>query len=150
MHRTRHVYLTVSASIGKATACHLVCLYLVTKRALVADDFAVHTIADDSALSLEGQVLLPLQGGEAPLVGEHDLLPARELILSTAESLDDVRLGVILGADGEEDLSNVHAGYKTEGLAEGATHTGLEPMRRRRRFVSSIRNYEFDGMNLEN
>lgn len=93
---------------------------------LVLDHLGVDTVENDLALALELEVLLPLEGSETPLVGEDDLLPAGELVLGAAEGLDDVGLGVVLGTDREEDLTDLDASDATSGLTEGTTHTSLK------------------------
>lgn len=55
---------------------------------------------------------------EAPLVGDDDVLATRELVLASAESLDDVLQVGLLRADGEDDLSDVDARDQASRLSE--------------------------------
>ena len=51
---------------------------------------------------------------------------AGELVGGTAHGLDGGSAVGVTGADGQEDLADVHTGDETVGLTEGTTHTGLE------------------------
>lgn len=73
-------------------------------------------------------VLLLGEGGEAPFAGDDDVLTSGELVLGTTQSLGDLILESILGADGEEDLVDSDTGAETVGLSVGVTHTGLKPI----------------------
>ena len=64
--------------------------------------------------------------GEAPLLGDDDLLATGELVTSTAESLHDDGGVLLLATDGEDDLANVDTGDSAIGLTPSTTHTGLE------------------------
>ena len=75
---------------------------------------------------LELEVLGLVNVGEAPLLGDDDLLAARELVASTAQSLHDDRSGLLLAADRENDLANVDTGDSAVGLAPSTTHAGLQ------------------------
>lgn len=77
-------------------------------------------------ISLELGVILLVDVGEAPLLGDDDLLAAGELIPSTSEGLDDGTGVVLLGADGEDDLANVDTGDGSVGLAPCTSHAGLQ------------------------
>ncbi len=87
---------------------------------------SVDTIEVDLVLLAKVDVLVKVEGREAPLLRDKDVLATRELELGTAESLESLSLELILGADREEDLVNVHAGDETFGLTVGTTHTSLE------------------------
>lgn len=50
------------------------------------------------------------------------------LELGAAEALNGVGLVVVLDTHRHDGLSNVHTGDLALGLAEGTTHTGLEPI----------------------
>jgi len=80
----------------------------------------------DAASLLEGEVLVAVVVGEAPLAGDNNLLAAGELVLGAAEGLEDVLGDRVLTTDGEENLTNLDAGGKTLGLTKGTTHTGLQ------------------------
>lgn len=55
---------------------------------MVAQELNVGTINQDLALSLLLHVLLAAERREAPVLGDNDLLAARELVLRAAESLE--------------------------------------------------------------
>lgn len=55
---------------------------------MVAEELNVGTVHQDSTGSLLLQVLLAAEGGEAPVLGDDDLLPAGELVLGAAEGLE--------------------------------------------------------------
>jgi len=95
---------------------------------MVVDQAAVSTIGYEASLLAESRVLFTVELGESPLFGDHDLLLSGELEGSTASSLDDVLGHVVLAANGEDDLSNLHTGHDTVGLAKGTTHSSLEPI----------------------
>ena len=59
---------------------------------------------------------------------EAYLLPAGELELGSPEGLDNGVLVLIVGPDGHEGLSDANASDGSLGLAEGASHSSLEPI----------------------
>jgi len=93
---------------------------------VAVEDTDVDTLVDEAVLGLENLVLLTSELGESPLVGNSDVLATRELVAGTTERLADLSLVGVLGADGEDDLTNIDASNETSGLAEGTTHTSLE------------------------
>jgi hypothetical protein len=98
----------------------------VLKRAFRADVLHVGAVVEHALLSLETRVLLPVDVGETPLLGDDDLLTTGELVTSTAESFGDNGRVVVLGADGEDDLTNVDTGDSAVRLTPSTTHTGLK------------------------
>lgn len=54
---------------------------------MVAEELNVSTIVLDTATGLAVEVLLAAERGEAPVLGDNDLLATRELVLRAAESL---------------------------------------------------------------
>ena len=62
-----------------------------------------------------------------PLLGDVDLLVARELDLGPAEGLSHMLLVLQAGVDGHYDFAGVDPGHFTLGLSKGSTHTCLEP-----------------------
>ena len=64
----------------------------------------------------------------SPLLGDVDLLAARELELGPVEGLHPMLLVLQFGADGHYDLANVDPGHCALGLPKGTTHTCLEPI----------------------
>jgi len=99
---------------------------VVLEIALRPDELNICTILHYPLILLELEVLLAVNIGEAPLLGDDDLLATRELVTGTAESLLDDRSIVILATDGHDDLANVHASDGAVGLAPSTTHTGLQ------------------------
>jgi hypothetical protein len=93
-------------------------------------------VLEHTLVGLEGKVLLLVNIGEAPLLGDDDLLATGELVTSTAESLHDDGGVLLLATDGEDDLANVDTGDGAVGLTPSATHTGLETV---------IKEVNFDG-----
>jgi hypothetical protein len=65
-------------------------LHVLLQVAVVGKELDVSTIDLDAASSLLLQVLLTAKRGEAPVLGDNDLLAARELVLGSAESLKSV------------------------------------------------------------
>ena len=64
--------------------------------------------------------------GKSPLLGDVDVLAARELELCPAEGFNHMVLVLQLGVDGHYDLANVDPGHCTLGLSKGTTHACLE------------------------
>lgn len=63
---------------------------------------------------------------ETPLEALEDLLSSGELELAPTDRLDDVGLGRVLPANGEEDLSDGHARGDADGLAVRVSHARRE------------------------
>jgi hypothetical protein len=63
-------------------------LHVGREIAVVGKELDVSTIDLDAASSLLLQVLLAAEGSEAPVLGDDDLLAARELVLGATESLE--------------------------------------------------------------
>ena len=93
---------------------------------MATEELNVGTVLLELALLAELDVLLATDGGETPVLGDDDLLATRELVHGTAESLDSGGTVGVTGADGQDDLADVHTGNGTLGLTEGTTHTGLK------------------------
>lgn len=55
---------------------------------MVGKELDVSTVDLDAASSLLVEVLLAAEGGEAPVLGDNDLLATRELVLGSSESLE--------------------------------------------------------------
>lgn len=62
-------------------------LHVVLQRAVVGQELHVGTVNLDTASSLLLQVLVATEGGEAPVLGDNDLLATGELVLGAAEGL---------------------------------------------------------------
>ena len=113
---------------------------------MVAEELDVGTVDLDAAGSLLLEVLLAAEGGEAPVLGDNDLLATGELVLRTAEGLKgesavwkvicqhfatitlsgSVQLTGVTSAERHQDLADVDTGDSTVGLTPGTTHTGLQ------------------------
>jgi hypothetical protein len=63
-------------------------LHILSQAATVAEELNVSTIDLDATSRLLLQVLLAAEGGEAPVLGDDNLLATGELVLGTAESLE--------------------------------------------------------------
>ena len=93
---------------------------------MATEELDVGTVLAELALLAELDVLLAADRGEAPVLGDDDLLATGELVHGAAEGLDGGGAVRVTGADGQEDLADVDTGDETVGLAESTTHTGLE------------------------
>lgn len=101
-------------------------LHVLLDQTVATQELNVGTILLELALVAELDVVLATDGGEAPVLGDDDLLAAGELVHGTAQSLDGGGAVGVTGADGQDDLADVHTGNGTLGLTEGTTHTSLE------------------------
>lgn len=93
---------------------------------MATEELNVGTVLEELALLAELDVLLAADGSETPVLGDNDLLATGELVLRAAEGLESGSTVGVTGADGQNDLANVHTGDETLGLTEGTTHTGLQ------------------------
>jgi hypothetical protein len=93
---------------------------------VVAEELDVGTVDLDTAGSLAVQVLITTKRGEAPVLGDDDLLATGELVLGAAESLESQATVGVTSADAHDDLTDVDTGNGTVGLAPGTTHTSLQ------------------------
>jgi hypothetical protein len=80
---TRHIHYLrlLGKSLGET-------LHVALERAVLAEELNVGTVHQDSTGGLLLQVLVAAEGGEAPVLGDDDLLPAGELVLGAAEGLE--------------------------------------------------------------
>lgn len=62
--------------------------HVVRENTLVAEELDVGTVNEDAATGLRLQVLLTTERGEAPVLGDDDLLATGELVLGATESLE--------------------------------------------------------------
>ena len=81
--------------------------------------------------------------GKSPLLGDVDLLAARELELGPAEGFNHMFLVLQLGVDGHYDLGTVYSGHCALGLSKGTAHTCLESI------SSSARQHLVDTDDME-
>jgi len=107
--------------VGLREAAHV-----VLNRALVAEELDVGTVDTEVTSLALLHVLLARKRGEAPVLGDDDLLATRELVLATSESLDGSSAVSITSADRQKNLADVHTGDGTVGLTPGTTHTSLQ------------------------
>ncbi|GIL91231.1 hypothetical protein Vretifemale_18915, partial [Volvox reticuliferus] len=113
------------------------------QRALVVNQLNVGTVVDKATLLPVQPVVLTGQVGEAPVVGLDNLLAARELELSAAKRLLRNSAMLVTAADAHEHLADLHACTSACRLAEGTTHTSLEPIR------SSTRKHLVNAQHVE-
>jgi len=100
--------------------------HVVRERAVLGEELDVGTVdADGTGLALL-DVLFPTQRGEAPVLGDDDLLATWELVLCATEGLDGGGTVGVTSSHREEDLADVDTGDSAVGLAESATHSGLQ------------------------
>lgn len=112
-HSTR-LLLPAGESVGNTS---------LAEKTVAALEGDVVALVVQTVSSTELGVLLKKEGGEAPLVGDDNVLATGELVRSAAEGLNDLVLVLHFGADREHDGADVDAGADTEGLTEGVTHT---------------------------
>jgi len=115
---TKHLSLLLE-SLGEAA-------HVVLESTLVAEELNVSTVDPDLALLALLDVLVALERGETPHLGDNDLLATGELVLATHQSLEGGGAVRVTGSDGHEDLADVDTGNETVGLSEGTTHSGLQ------------------------
>merc|ERR1719411_925288 len=113
------------------------------QRSVIGLVLNIDTILDEFAVGPHLLVFLTVPLGEAPLLGDVDLLTTRELELGSPEGLDDRLLMFVVGADGHQGLSNPDASGGTLGFTEGASHSGLKPI------GSGTRQHFVDAENVE-
>merc|ERR1719184_659237 len=88
----------------------------------------VDTVGLEVAVGPHLLVLVAIPLGEAKLLADEDLLPARELELAPPQGLDDLVLELVVAPHGEKDLSNPHPSCGAVSLAISTPHSGLEPI----------------------
>lgn len=131
---------------------------------MVGEELDVSTIDLDATSSLLLEVLLTSEGSEAPVLGDDDLLSARELVLGSSEGLEGNSLACcglvrtcfqwqrltswmvltsITGSDAHEDLANVDTGNSSVGLTPSTSHTSLKSI------GTSARQHLVDTDNVE-
>ncbi|MBW02485.1 E3 ubiquitin-protein ligase-like protein, partial [Eschrichtius robustus] len=84
-------------------------------------------IWDEPLLSRHGFRFICITLSKSPLLGDADVLAAREPELGPAQGLNHVLLVLQLGVDGHDDFANVDSGYCARGLSQGTLCTCLEP-----------------------
>ena len=97
--------------------------------ATIGDVFDSTAVRDEDLLSHFVFKFIGVKLGKAPLLGDMDLLAARELELGSAQGFNHMLFVLNLGADGHDDLADVDSGHRALRLSEGTSHTGLQPVR---------------------
>ena len=113
----------VSGSVG---SCLELSLKVCSKGTMVGDVLDMGTVGYDTAIASCLLVLLTGKLGKPPLVRDDDLLASRELVLAAPQGLNDDGPVGILGADRDEDLSDVDPCNDTVRFTEGTPHTRLQ------------------------
>merc|ERR1719186_868413 len=88
----------------------------------------VDTVGLETAVSPHLGVLVAVPLGEAKLLADEDLLPARELELAPPQGFNDLVLELVVAPDREKDLSNPDPSCGSVGLAISTPHSSLEPI----------------------
>merc|ERR1719370_2695459 len=88
----------------------------------------VDTVGLETAVSPHLGVLVAVPLGEAKLLADEDLLPARELELAPPQGLNNLVLELVVAPHGQKDLSNPHPSCGPVGFAIGTPHSSLEPI----------------------
>jgi len=110
---------------------------------MASQKLSIDTIRQDPALTLELQVVIAVELGEAPFPALNDLLAAWELELGTTEGLSSMDSVVGLAAHRKKDLSNSDTSTDTLWLPESTPHSGLEPI------SPSARKHLVDAQHME-
>jgi len=100
----------------------------VGEATMASEQLSIDTIRQDPPLTLELEVVVAVELGEAPLPALNDLLATRELELGTTESLSSMDSIVGLAAHRKKHLSDSNTGTDTLWLTESTPHSGLEPI----------------------
>ena len=102
--------------------------FVVGERTRIVEDSDHDAVTDKTSFGSERNVLLLVERGEAPLLGDNDELPAREFELATSVCFFDVVFMSFCGTGRDHNLSDLDTGGEALRLAERTTHTGLEPI----------------------
>ena len=100
----------------------------------IRDVFDLTAVRDESLFCHHVLKFIRSELGKS-LLGDVDLLTARELELGPAEGFNHMLLVLKLGADGHYDLANVDPGYCALGLSKGTSYSCLESRLRNSRPV---------------
>ena len=99
----------------------------ICPEATTRDVFEPVSIQDELLFCYTVFKFIHIQLNKAPLLGDVDLLAARELEPGPAE-FNHMLLVLQLGADGHYDLTKVDPGHCALRLSKATTHTCLEPI----------------------
>ena len=92
----------------------------------IRDVFDPTAIRDELLFCPHVLKFIRIELDKSPLLGDEDLLTARELELGPAEGFSHMLLVLQLGVDGHYDLATVDPGHCAPGLSKGTAHTCLE------------------------
>lgn len=98
----------------------------INQRSVTIENLDMNSAGNNATLLLELQVLLALEAGETPLLGDDDALLTSKLELGTTETLYHTGDILLTATNGHEDLADIDTSGNTNGLTKGTTHTGLE------------------------
>ena len=99
----------------------------ICPEATTRDVFEPIAIQDEQLFCYTVFKFIHIKLNEAPLLGDVDLLAARELEPGPAE-FNHMLLVLQVGVDGHYDLANVDPGHCALGLSKATAHTCLEPV----------------------
>ena len=105
-------------------------------------------VRDESLFCHHVLKFIRIELGKSPLLGDVDLLTARELELGPAEGFNHMLLVLQLGADGHYDLANLDPGHCALGLSKGTAHTCVESRLRNSRPVMNAHQEELSPRSL--
>ena len=110
---------------------------------MIRDIFDPTAVRDESLFCHHVLKFIRIELGKSPLLGDVDLLTARELELGPAEGFSHMLLVLQLGVDGHYDLATVDPGHCALGLSKGTVHTCRESI------SSSARQHLVDANDME-
>ena len=93
---------------------------------MLRDVFDPTAIRDDPLFCHHVSRFIRIKLSKSPLLGDVDVLAARELELCPVEGFNHMLLVLQLDVDGHYDLANVGPGHCALGLSKGTIHTCLE------------------------
>eukprot|EP00448_Togula_jolla_P011298 CAMPEP_0170595606 /NCGR_PEP_ID=MMETSP0224-20130122/14656_1 /TAXON_ID=285029 /ORGANISM="Togula jolla, Strain CCCM 725" /LENGTH=166 /DNA_ID=CAMNT_0010919807 /DNA_START=99 /DNA_END=600 /DNA_ORIENTATION=+ len=96
------------------------------QRASAGEPLDIDTIWNQPAKALPLRIVVLGEAREAPTTGHVDLLTSRELELSAPKGFHCNGALLLFGANGHEDLANVHASGRPIALAPCSTHASLK------------------------
>ena len=91
---------------------------------MIRDVFDPTAIRDDPLFCHHVSRFIRIKLSKSPLLGDVDILSARELELGPAEGFNHMLLVLQLGADGQYDLASV-PGHSPLALSKGTAHNLL-------------------------
>ena len=93
-------------------------LHVLLDLTVATEELNVGTVLAELALLAELNVVVTAEGGEAPVLGDDDLLATGELVHGAAESLESGGAVGVTGTDRQDDLADVDTGDETVGLSQ--------------------------------